>query len=182
MPRTSLALALIVPAFLLPAASFAAGSGSKNPPKPTATTKSCVDGQVWDKKTKSCVTASNTILDDETLYGAVREFAYAGQYRHAQVALAAMSDQSDDRVLTYWGFTHRKMGNVQTGMVFYQKAIEKNPSNILVRSYMGQALIEQGDFVGAKHQLDAIRAAGGQGSWAEASLYQAISTGATYNY
>ena len=68
-----------------------------------------------------------TLLDDETLYGAVREFAYAGQYGHAQMALAAMSDQTDDRVLTYWGFTHRKMGDVAKGMDVLPRGHRQKP-------------------------------------------------------
>ena len=34
----------------------------------------------------------------------------------------------------------------------------------------------------AQAQLDAIRAAGGQGTWAETALAQAITTGVTYTY
>ncbi len=177
MFRKFIAIALFAPSLAL-----AAGGGSSSAPKPSETTKTCTSGKVWDKKSKACVQASNDVLDDDTLYGAVREFAYAGQYDHAQAALTAMSDQEDDRVLTYWGFTHRKMGDVATGMAYYRQAIAKNPKNILARSYMGQALVEQGDLVGAQAQLDAIVDAGGRGSWAEASLYQAITTGKTYSY
>lgn len=173
---------VLIVALFTPALAFAAGGGSSSAPKPSETTQSCTSGKVWDKKSKSCVQASNDLLDDETLYGAVREFAYAGQYGHAQTALAAMSDQADDRVLTYWGFTHRKMGNVAKGMAFYRQAIARNPGNILARSYMGQALVEQGDLVGARQQYKAIVDAGGQGSWAEASLHEAIATGTTYTY
>lgn len=177
MFRTTLALALT-----LPALAFAAGSDSSAAPKPSETTKSCTDGRVWDKGSKSCVQASNDTLDDDTLYAAVREFAYAGQYENAQTALAAMSDQEEARVLTYWGFTHRKMGQVDTGMAYYRQAIAEDPANILARSYMGQALVEQGDLDGAKHQLQAIVDAGGTGTWAQTSLDQAIATGKTYTY
>lgn len=173
---------IVFAAILAPAMALAAGGGGSSAPKPTETTKKCTDGKVWDKGSKSCVQASNDVLDDDTLYGAVREFAYAGQYEHAQAALAAMSDQADDRVLTYWGFTHRKMGDVATGMWYYRKAIATNPQNILARSYMGQALVEQGDLVGARRQLRAIVDAGGKESWAHASLYQALTTGVTYTY
>ena len=177
MFRTTVIAALFVPAFAL-----AAGGGGATAPKPTETTKKCTDGKIWDKGSKACVQASNSHLDDDTLYGAVREFAHAGQLDHAQIALAAMSDQSEDRVLTYWGYTHRKMGDVEKGMAYYRLAIARNPANILARSYMGQALVEQGDLVGARLQLRAIAEAGGQGSWAQASLYQAIALGTTYSY
>ena len=67
-------------------------------------------------------------------------------------------------------------------MRHYARALEQDADNLLARSYMGQGLLEQGDFAGAKRQLDEIRTRGGAGSWAEASLAAAIRTGVTYNY
>ena len=80
-------------ALSLPAMAFAAGSGgnadSTKPPKATETTKSCFFGKVYDPATKKCVKVDKkSSLDDDTLYGAVREFAYAGQYDNAQAILA----------------------------------------------------------------------------------------------
>ena len=171
----------------LPAAAFAAGGGggdgtSTNPPKTTETTANCTGVQVWDKKTKSCVDPKDSALDDKTLYEAVRELAYAGRYDDAQGVLRIMSDQNDDRVLTYWGFTHRKMGNGDLARVFYQDAIARNPDNILARSYMGQGFIAGGDTDSAIAQWHEIKARGGEGTWAEASLREAIRTGLTYSY
>jgi Tfp pilus assembly protein PilF len=93
-----------------------------------------------------------------------------------------MSDQQEDRVLTYWGFTHRKLGKMDLGMTFYERALDQNPDNLLARSYMGQALVEQNDLVGALAQLREIRARGGAGGWPEQSLDSAIRTGKTYNH
>ncbi|MFK7941168.1 MAG: tetratricopeptide repeat protein [Roseovarius sp.] len=171
---------LTVIATLIPSALFAAGG--ETAPKPSETTQSCTGGQVWDAATKSCVDVKSDLLNDDTLYGAVREFAYAGQYENAQQALAQMSDPNDDRVLTYMGFTTRKMGDVDAGIAYYEQAIANNPGNILARSYMGQALVEQGKLDAANRQLTAINAAGGQDSWAATSLRTAIKTGATYSY
>ena len=153
-----------------------------NVPQPTETTKECKKGKVYSEKKKRCVKPENASLDDDTRYRAVRELAYAGQYENAQAVLATMSDQNSDRVLTYWGFTHRKMGDVDTGMKFYRMAIDANPDNILVRSYMGQAFVEAGEPLLAYDQLREIRMRGGLGSWAEISLADAIRTGKTYNY
>ena len=174
-------IALVI-ALTIPAVALASGNRSEKPPKPTKTTESCKHGKVWDKKSKACVNAQESQLDDETLYGAVREFAYAGQYGNAQTVLSAMSDQNDDRVLTYWGFTHRKMGDVAKGMAFYDRALKQNPANILARSYMGQALVEQGDLTGAQAQLVQIRAHDGADTWAENALTTAISTGEGFSY
>lgn len=175
--RTVLSAVLIA----LPAAAFAAG-GDETPPKPTKTTKECAGKRVWDDKKGRCVRAQNSSLDEQGLYDAVRELAYAGRLLDAQAVLAAMPDQQDDRVLTYWGFTHRKLGGLDVGMQFYQRALAVNPDNILARSYMGQGLLEAGDLPGAKAQLAEIRARGGKNTWAERSLAQAIQTGKSYNY
>ena len=113
---------------------------------------------------------------------AVREFAYAGEHAKAAEVLAAMSDQEEDRVLTYRGFLLRVSGEVEAGMAVYAEAILANPDNILVRSYMGQGFVTQGRTAEAKAQLAEIRARGGEGTWAEYALAQAITSGTTYAY
>lgn len=169
-------------ALLLPVCAFAVGSDDTTPPKPTETTTACTDGKVWDDTAKACVAPQESRLDDDTLYGAVREFAYAGQYGAAMAALDAMSDQGADRVLTYRGFTARKLGDMQAATRFYEQAIARNPDNLLARSYMGQGLAEAGQADQARLQLAEIRARGGAGSWAETALVQAIVTGRGYGY
>ena len=177
MYRAILLAILLVPGFALAKDRF-----DDNPPKPTKTTKQCTSGQVWDSRSQRCVSTQSNLLSDDVLYDAVREFAYAGQLEHAQAALAAMSDQTDDRVLTYWGFTHRRLGDMEKGMAYYRQALEKNSANITTRSYMGQAFVELGDLVSARRELMAIRDLGGEGTWAEMSLARAIADGTTYNY
>ena len=174
-------LTILATALLAPSLAFAAGGESPTPPT-TNTTVQCKDGKVWDVKVEACVDARESSLDDDTRYQAVRELAYAGRYDEAQKVLAAMSDQNDDRVLTYLGFTHRKMGNSTLGMVFYDQALETNPDNLLARSYMGQAFVEAGDMQLARAQLTEIRTRGGRGTWAEVSLRMAIDSGTGYSY
>ena len=174
---------LLLSAILLfPAAAFAAGTTDNTPPKPTETTKVCKDGKIWDKKTKSCVNPKESRLDDDTRYAAVRELAYAGQYADALTVLAAMSDQSESRVLTYYGFTHRKTGRTDLGMQYYRAALKADPDNLLARSYMGQGLVEAGAIIGARFQLAEIEARGGMSSWPETALRKAIRSGKTYSY
>ena len=179
MTRFLVATALAV---CLPIAAHAASSGDSNPPKPTSTTKVCEGGKVWDSKSKSCVAPSSGMLDDDALYDAIRELAYYGQYDHALTALDAMSDQQDDRVLTYRGFAHRKAGNIDTAMALYGKALTANPDNILARSYMGQGLVEMGLVDEARQQLSEIRQRGGRNTWAEYALRTAIEQGRGHNY
>ncbi|MEO1397909.1 MAG: tetratricopeptide repeat protein [Pseudomonadota bacterium] len=165
-----------------PAFVFAAGSGDSSPPKPTATTTQCSNGQVFDDEAAACVDPKESRLDDDTLYRAVREFAYAGMYAETLATLDLMSDQQEDRVLTYRGFAHRKAGDIDTGMAFYQAALTANPDNFLARSYMGQAYVELGNTEAARMQLSEIRTRGGRGTWAEFSLRTAIESGQGYSY
>lgn len=174
---------LLTTALLLPTAAFAAGSDTGGTPSPSDAAKACMKiGKVLAADGKTCVAADSGALDDDALYQAAREMAYSGYYADTLQVLAAMSDPMDDRVLTYKGFVHRKMGDLDLANVFYQEAIEANPNNILARSYMAQGFVEAGDFVAARAQLLEIRARGGAGSWPEVALLNAIKTGAGYNY
>lgn len=175
-------LLILTAALMLPMTAFAAGTSDNTPPKPTQTTKVCKDGKIWDDKTKSCVDPKESRLDDDTRYAAVRELAYAGKYGDALHVLAAMSDQGESRVLTYYGFTHRKAGRVDLGMQYYNAALKADPDNLLARSYMGQGLVAAGDIKAAKVQLAEIKARGGKSSWPEVSLRNAIASGKTYSY
>lgn len=171
---------ILVSALALPFAatsSFAAGGGNETAPKKPK----CKIGQIYDKKSKSCVSAEESNMDVDGLYENVRELAYAGRYTDAQVVLAQMP-QHDDRTLTYLGFTNRKMGNMDAAMSYYTRALVVNPGNVLARSYMGQGLVSEGKISAALEQLEAIRDHGGAGTWAEASLRKAIATGETFNY
>lgn len=177
MRQLIFALALTCP---LPA--LAVGGLEEDPPKPTETTTVCTDGKVWDADSKTCVAPRESRLDDDTLYRAARELAYAGQYEAAQGVLAAMSDPTEDRVLTYLGFTRRKLGDLEGGMAYYRAALEANPDNLLARSYMGEALAETGETALARAQLSEIRARGGRGTWAEIALRLAIESGQSRAY
>ncbi|SDL81051.1 tetratricopeptide repeat protein [Aliiruegeria lutimaris] len=137
---------------------------------------------IFDAATGKCVAPKDSRLDDDNRYDAVREFAYAGQYGDAIAALDAMSEQDSDRVLTYRGFLARKTGDVDAGMAYYRAALEKNPDNLLVRSYMGQALVEMGNLPAAREQLTEIRMRGGRTSWPEFALRSAIEQGGTFSY
>lgn len=159
--------------------TFAAGSDSTEPPTKSETTLKCTNGQVYDKETKTCVNARSGQFSDDDLYAAARELAYDGQYDNALKVLDVAENQNDPRVLNYRGFANRKAGNVELGMVYYQAALTVDPDYILARSYMGQALISEGDLVGARAQLAEIETRGGKETWAYASLDKALRGEAT---
>ena len=173
---------ILAVALLSPAIAFAAGSGDSDPPKPTQTATDCKAGEVFDKKTKTCIDSQSNLIDDDTRYDAVRELAYAGQYDRAQMVLATMSDQSESRVWTYKGFIARKTGNMDQAMEYYAQGLAADANNILLRSYMGQAFVTLGDQEAARIQLAEIRARGGRNTWAEQSLNLAIRSGKTFSY
>ncbi len=160
-----------------------AGEGQEtNPPEETETVTECEEGMVFDEESEACVEPQDEALNDADRIQAVRELAYAGKYGAARIVLDAVTDQNHDMVFTYRGFTARKMGNMDEAMIEYSRALDVNPDNILVRSYMGQAFVETGQYELAQAQLSEIRARGGRGTWAEISLRLAIDSGRTYNY
>ncbi|MEM9474717.1 MAG: tetratricopeptide repeat protein [Pseudomonadota bacterium] len=177
MRRTAIAIALVTPAL-----AWAVGTEVDTPPKPTKTTTECAGGQVWDDAQNACVAPRESSLSDDALYTAAREFAYAGQYQDAFGALQAMSNPTEDRVLTYLGFAHRQTGDAATGMAYYEQAIAQNPDNLLARSYMGQAYVKLGALDQAREQLTEIRARGGARSWPELALERAIESGRGFGY
>lgn len=174
-------LALIV-GLAMPGVAFAAGGSSDSAPEPTETTTKCKKSEVWDEKTKKCVDAQSGQLDNDTLFQAARELAYAGRPDDALVVLSAMTEGRTDRVLTYMGFASRKAGDLEAGLGYYQAALAQNPDNLLTRSYLGQAYVEMNEMVLAKAQLAEIVARGGAGGWPEQSLRKAIETGVTYSF
>ncbi|MEW9614504.1 hypothetical protein AB3G45_11820 [Shinella sp. S4-D37] len=176
-------------------AARAADSDTTTPPVATETTTTCTDGKIWNEEKKECVApedlkpAEGTPAEDEAtqeeekktereiddkLYQAAREFAYAGQHENALRALRAAYDQEDPRILNYMGYNTRKLGNMALGMAYYERALQKDENYILARSYMGQALIEQGDIEGARVQLVEIRDRGGEKTWAYRALLQSL--------
>jgi tetratricopeptide (TPR) repeat protein len=176
--RRLLAMAALT---LLTPLALAVGDDSTTPPEPTPTSR-CPEGQVYDRKSGKCVPLKSSALTDDDRYQAVRELAYLEKYAAAAKVLDAMSDQRDDRVLTYRGFLMRKTGQMDQAIQYYQAAIDKNPNNLLVRSYLGQGLVESGDMTGARRQHEEILAKGGKGTWAEVSLRNALASGRTYRY
>lgn len=158
----------------LATSAFAAGGGGDEPPKPTKTMTECKAGKIWDEKTKTCLRKEARGLTDDQRYGAIRELAYAGEYTRAIAVLDSAQDQTAPRMLTYRGFTARKLGKMDAAMAFYQTALEADPDFILARSYMGQGLMAAGDLAGALAQLREIDARGGRETWAYVALDQAL--------
>lgn len=160
----------------LSAPAFAVGSQSDetSPPPKTKTTTTCKRGQVWDQARKKCVAPKKSELNDDQIFDAAREFAYDGQYENAIKVLNLAKNQNDPRILNYLGYANRKAGRMELGMSYYHKALDIDSNYILARSYMGQALVEEGDVQGARVQLIEIRDRGGENTWAYRALLQSL--------
>lgn len=163
--------------------AFAAGSdssGTTSPPKQTKTSKDCKKTEIWDKEQKKCVEAEKSSFNDDALYDAARELAYADRHEDAIGILNVMREQNTPRVLNYLGFNNRKLGNFELGMDYYRQALAINPDYVLARAYMGQALMQQGDIEGAKAQLKEIRRRVGTQDYAYFTLAQSLKTKQAY--
>jgi len=174
-------LPLFIAALALPTMSFAAGSSSPSTPTTTETSQ-CAEGQVWDKKTSSCVVIKESSLSDDALYETARELAYKGRYQDVLGVIAHMKEGDTPRTLTMQGFAVRKLGDFSSAQTYYLAALELDPNHWLARSYLGQGYVETGDTAAARDQLTLIRTSGGRGTWAELSLRQAIERGSGYSY
>lgn len=166
---------------LLCGPAIAVGSDDTQPPVPTAEIKSCPDGTIWIEKTKQCLDAGSSSLNDEQRYRALRELAYAGRLSAAKKIIDQMSPNSD-AAWAYRGFIARKEGNWILALENYKRALSLNPNNILARSYFGQGLALRGEITLAEEQLAEIRARGGAGTWAEKALIEALKTGVATDY
>ncbi|PLS21984.1 tetratricopeptide repeat protein [Neptunicoccus cionae] len=159
-------------------AALAAGDGNSSS---TPTEAACKKkGMVLDPKTEKCVEAERGMFPDELLYINARSMAYDGQYEDAIRLLSLVREKDDPRVLNYLGFSHRKLGDLQTALIYYQRALEIDPDYILARSYMGQGFVADGNMEGARQQLGEIRTRDGESSWAYVMLENAIETRVTY--
>ena len=171
-----LAAALLASPILVSSAYSAGTSGGSS----GGTVTKCKSGKVWDKKMQKCVTPKQGVLDDDSIYEAGRDLAMAGRYGEAITVLGMAADKTDPRILNYLGYANRKAGRMELGMSYYRKALQADENYILARSYMGQALVEQGDVQGARVQLVEIRDRGGEQTWAYRSLLQALNGYRTY--
>lgn len=177
-------------AFLaLASPAFAVGSDDTDPPAPTDATIVCEDGFMPNPDPETVETLGACVpiedqagLEADRLYELAREFAYFDRLEDAQAVLMLMPDQTDDRVLTYMGFTEARLGRIDSAFGFYEAALAQNPDNLLARSYFGQAKVAAGDLAGARAQLTEIRQRGGRISWPAFALRQAIETGSGPSY
>ena len=128
---------LAMPLLAAPAFSAGGGGGGEKP--------ACPKGKVLDKKTNRCVNAQRGATNDDSIFEYGRDLAMAGRYGEAITILSLAADKTDPRILNYLGYSHRKSGRVLVGLGYYQEALRHDPNYTLVREYMGEAYLQNGD-------------------------------------
>jgi tetratricopeptide (TPR) repeat protein len=169
MMKLAASALLVLPLLAAPALTAGGGGGGGADPGTT-----CPKGKVYDKKTKKCVDAQRGAVDDDSLYAAGRHLAEQGRYGEAITILSLAADKTDPRILNYLGYSHRKAGRVTVGLGYYQEALRHNPDYTLVREYMGEAYLQQGNVAAAKEQLTEIEKRCGKGCEEYAELAEQI--------
>lgn len=117
---------------------------------------SCKRGTVRDRKTGKCVKVRAFDGDCETRYEVARFYARDGRYEDAIALLEPIAHERDPRVLNMLGFSHRKLGAFDTGLAYYKKALEIDPTFNLAREYLGEGYVAIGRVDLAREQLALI--------------------------
>ena len=173
--RFGAALAAVLLAGTIAASpAFAAGGGGSS--GASSDTHSCKDGMHWSKSANRCVTNGSSQLDED-LYQEGHDLALAGHYRQALASLSAVKNK-DSMTLTMIGYANRKMGNVDEGMAFYQKALALNSGNINTHEYLGEGYVAIGRPELAKVELGKLEALCGTECEQYQDLAKAIAGGA----
>jgi len=142
--------------------------------------KKCPSGTAWSKQQKKCVAVKKGALSDEDLARAGRQLALDGHYRDAIKVLAMAANADDPAVLTYLGYSHRKLGDVDLGISFYKKALDIDPENIRTREYLGEGYVSKGELDLAWLELVEIEKRCGQTCIEYQALETALRSGSTH--
>jgi tetratricopeptide (TPR) repeat protein len=104
---------------------------------------------------KKCANGLLEDTSDQSLFYAGYWLARTGQYAEALEYLNK-AQVKDERILTYIGFATRKLGDQDTAMGFYARALTMNPNYTVARAYLGEAHLERGDVAKARDELSEI--------------------------
>jgi tetratricopeptide (TPR) repeat protein len=107
--------------------------------------KKCPSGTAWSKQQGKCVGQKSGLLSDEDLARAGRQLALDGHYRDAIKVLEMAANENDPAVLTYLGYSHRKLGNIDFGISLYKRALDIDPDNVDTREYLGEGYVIKGE-------------------------------------
>lgn len=129
----------------------AAGSDSDSTP-----VKTCKKGQVYSTTKKKCVKQTSQIIPDNSLKAQGWALARAGSYDNAIELFNLVTDKRDPEALNGLGFSHRKLGKMDTAIAYYTAALDANPDYVLAREYLGEGYLKMGQLDKAREQLAEI--------------------------
>lgn len=115
-----------------------------------------VDCTIKANKTKPECKKNREDLGDNELYYAGYWLARAGKYEQALTYLRQAKNTNDPRFLTYIGFATRKLGDHDTAMQYYDRALAVDANFVIARAYLGEAFLDKGDLAKAEQQLSEI--------------------------
>src|SRR5262245_32612346 len=141
--------ALTVLAFT-PATVLAAGD---DPPKPSSNQPKSKAKPKPKPKTKK---DKDSRLNQDEIYSLGYWQAKRGEYAAALATLRSAPDAADPRIETMIGFSLRKLGRVEDGMVYYQRVLAAHPERTTTRQYLGEAFLQINQPDKAKEQLAEI--------------------------
>ncbi len=95
------------------------------------------------------------IRDDELFYAGYW-LARKGDFKLALHYLNQAENKSDPRILTYIGYSTRKLGHTEEAMGYYARALEVKPDYAVARAYLGEAFLQMGERGKAAEQLALI--------------------------
>ena len=149
----AVAFAAAAPYALASGGDGGGGGGAKQTQQDLTT---CPKGQVWDDKSKHCVTMKSDVLPDAQLAEYAYALAKAQRFDEALQTLDLLKDPNTPRALNYRGYATRKLGRTDEGIAYYLKSVAMDPNYAQVREYLGEAYALQGKFDLAREQLDTI--------------------------
>jgi tetratricopeptide (TPR) repeat protein len=139
--------------------------------------KKCPSGTAWSKQQRKCLAQKSGLLSDEDLARAGRQLALDGDYNDAIKVLKLASNENDPAVLTYLGYSHRKLGNIDLGISLYKKALDIDPDNVNTREYLGEGYVSKGELDLAWLELVEIKKRCGTTCVEYQALEKALRTG-----
>jgi tetratricopeptide (TPR) repeat protein len=107
--------------------------------------KKCPSGTAWSRQQSKCVAQKSGLLSDEDLAQAGRQLALDGHYHDAIKVLEIASNENDPAILTYLGYSHRKLGHIDLAISLYKKALDIDPDNVDTREYLGEGYVSKGE-------------------------------------
>lgn len=129
---------------------YAAGGAA---PQPSSPSQRCSRYKRNSSKWKRCMRRQSFRYGTEDIYYAGYWLGEAGDYEAAIDVLKRAEPTTDPRILTYIGYSTRKLGNVDGGIIYYKRALAADPNYSNAREYLGEGYLQKGDLAAAEGQL-----------------------------